>query len=55
MLGFMNAAAWEATLSTGRATYFSRSRKSLWVKGETSGNVHSCARSASTATTTPSC
>lgn len=39
MLGFMNAAAWEATLSTGRATYFSRSRKSLWVKGETSGNV----------------
>jgi phosphoribosyl-AMP cyclohydrolase len=39
MLGFMNEAAWEATLKTGRATYFSRSRKSLWVKGETSGNV----------------
>jgi phosphoribosyl-AMP cyclohydrolase len=39
MLGFMNEAAWEATLRTGRATYFSRSRKSLWVKGETSGNV----------------
>ena len=28
MLGFMNAAAWEATLKTGRATYYSRSRKS---------------------------
>jgi phosphoribosyl-AMP cyclohydrolase len=39
MLGFMNEAAWEATLKTGRATYYSRSRKSLWVKGETSGNV----------------
>ena len=39
MLGFMNEAAWEATLKTGRATYFSRSRKSLWVKGETSGHV----------------
>ncbi|TFG44021.1 MAG: phosphoribosyl-AMP cyclohydrolase [Syntrophobacterales bacterium] len=39
MLGFMNEAAWEATLKSGRATYFSRSRKSLWVKGETSGNV----------------
>ncbi len=39
MLGFMNEAAWEATLKTGQATYFSRSRNSLWVKGETSGNV----------------
>jgi phosphoribosyl-AMP cyclohydrolase len=37
MLGFMNRKAWEATLRTGRATYYSRSRKTLWVKGETSG------------------
>lgn len=38
MLAFMNAEAWEATLSTGKATYFSRSRQSLWIKGETSGH-----------------
>ena len=39
MLAFMNQAAWEATLKTGKATYWSRSRNQLWVKGETSGNV----------------
>ena len=39
MLAFMNAEAWQATQSTGKATYFSRSRQKLWVKGETSGNV----------------
>ncbi len=39
MLAFMNEAAWQATLATGRATYFSRSRRALWVKGESSGNV----------------
>jgi phosphoribosyl-AMP cyclohydrolase len=39
MLGFMNRDAWQATLQTGRATYYSRSRKTLWVKGETSGYV----------------
>jgi len=39
MVAFMNQAAWEATLATGQATYYSRSRKSLWVKGETSGHV----------------
>jgi phosphoribosyl-AMP cyclohydrolase len=39
MLAFMNAEAWKATLETGRATYYSRSRKCLWVKGETSGNL----------------
>lgn len=38
MLAFMNAEAWQATMSTGRATYYSRSRKKLWIKGETSGN-----------------
>jgi phosphoribosyl-AMP cyclohydrolase len=31
--------AFNATLSTGKATYYSRSRKTLWVKGQTSGNV----------------
>ncbi len=39
MLAFMNKEAWEATLKTGKATYYSRSRDQLWVKGETSGNV----------------
>jgi phosphoribosyl-AMP cyclohydrolase len=39
MLAFMNEQAWEMTRSTGKATYFSRSRNCLWVKGETSGNV----------------
>jgi phosphoribosyl-AMP cyclohydrolase len=39
MLAFMNHKAWEATLSSGKATYYSRSREKLWVKGETSGNV----------------
>lgn len=38
MVGFMNEDAWEHTLSSGKATYFSRSRKKLWVKGETSGH-----------------
>jgi len=39
MLAYMNQEAWENTLTTGKATYFSRSRRTLWVKGETSGNV----------------
>ena len=39
MLAYMNKAAWEATLATGKATYFSRTRQELWVKGLTSGNV----------------
>ena len=39
MLAYMNEDAWKASLSTGRATYFSRSRQRLWVKGETSGNI----------------
>lgn len=38
MLGYMNSAALEATLSSGFVTFFSRSRKKLWVKGETSGH-----------------
>ena len=39
MLAYMNPEALNATLSTGKATYYSRSRQTLWVKGETSGNV----------------
>jgi len=39
MLAFMNAEAWEATLKTGKATYWSRSRQELWVKGLTSGHI----------------
>ncbi len=39
MLAYMNRQAWEATLQTGKATYWSRSRNSLWLKGETSGHV----------------
>ncbi len=39
MLAYMNRDAWLQTVETGKATYWSRSRKSLWVKGETSGNV----------------
>jgi phosphoribosyl-AMP cyclohydrolase len=39
MLAYMNPDAFNATLSTGKATYYSRSRQTLWVKGETSGNI----------------
>jgi len=39
MLAYMNEQAWQATLSSGQATYFSRSRQALWVKGKTSGNL----------------
>lgn len=39
MLAWMNAEALQQTISTGRATYWSRSRGALWMKGETSGNA----------------
>ena len=39
MVAHMNRAAWDATLRSGRATFFSRSRGRLWEKGETSGNT----------------
>jgi phosphoribosyl-AMP cyclohydrolase len=39
MVAWMNDEALERTLSTRRATYFSRSRQRLWVKGETSGHT----------------
>jgi phosphoribosyl-ATP pyrophosphohydrolase/phosphoribosyl-AMP cyclohydrolase len=38
MVGFMNDEALAATERTGFATFFSRSRNTLWMKGETSGN-----------------
>ena len=39
MMAYMNRESWEATLKTGKATYWSRSRQQLWLKGETSGHV----------------
>lgn len=39
MLAHMNAEALARTIATGIGTYWSRSRRSLWVKGETSGNL----------------
>ncbi len=39
MLGYMNREAWLHTMETGKATYWSRSREALWIKGETSGNI----------------
>lgn len=38
MLGYMNEAAVEQTLATGKTTFFSRSKQRLWTKGESSGN-----------------
>ncbi len=38
MLGFMNSDAWEKTASSGYVTFYSRTRNTLWTKGETSGN-----------------
>ncbi len=38
MVGYMNRAALEKTLATGRVTFFSRSRGKLWTKGESSGH-----------------
>lgn len=39
MMAWMNVQAVEKTLETGRVTYWSRSRQSFWIKGETSGHV----------------
>jgi len=44
MLAYSNKEAVTHSLKTGKATYFSRSRKSLWVKGETSGNTQKIIR-----------
>lgn len=39
MLAYMNRAAFDKTVETKKATYFSRSRNGLWTKGESSGHV----------------
>lgn len=39
MLAYMNEAAWNQTLESGLATFYSRSRDRIWVKGESSGHV----------------
>ncbi|MEA3359111.1 MAG: phosphoribosyl-AMP cyclohydrolase [Thermodesulfobacteriota bacterium] len=39
MLAYMNEDSWMLTLKTGEAHYWSRSRKEIWHKGETSGNI----------------
>jgi phosphoribosyl-AMP cyclohydrolase len=38
MVGFMNREAWDVTLRSGFVTFYSRTRQTLWTKGETSGN-----------------
>jgi phosphoribosyl-AMP cyclohydrolase len=38
MVGFMNEEAWRLTEQSGYVTFFSRTRNTLWTKGETSGN-----------------
>ena len=38
MLGYMNREAFDATVAGGKVTFYSRSRRRLWLKGETSGN-----------------
>jgi phosphoribosyl-AMP cyclohydrolase len=39
MVAYMNREAWQKTLETGVACYWSTSRNKLWIKGETSGNT----------------
>lgn len=39
MVAYMNEESWGKTRETGKACFWSRSRKKLWLKGETSGNV----------------
>lgn len=39
MLAWINEEAWQCSLSTGEAHYWSRSRKKVWHKGESSGNI----------------
>ena len=39
MLAYINRESWERTLATGKAHFWSRSRKKIWLKGESSGHV----------------
>jgi hypothetical protein len=52
MLAYASREAVEKTLSSGEAHYYSRSRKEIWRKGETSGNTRRSSKYASTATAT---
>jgi phosphoribosyl-AMP cyclohydrolase len=38
MMAYINEESWQKTLESGKATYWSRSRKQLWIKGESSGH-----------------
>ena|SRR5271168_1913273 len=38
MVGFVNAESYDVTMKTGYVTFYSRTRKKLWTKGETTGN-----------------
>ena len=42
MLGFMNREAWEKTQEEGMVWFYSRSKKRLWMKGETTGTYFTC-------------
>jgi phosphoribosyl-AMP cyclohydrolase len=60
MLAYMNEEAFMKTLETGRGVYWSRSRQSLWIKGETSGHFQyvTCmnpSKHPKTSPTQPSC
>ena len=39
MLAYINELSWQKTIETGKAHYWSRSRQSLWLKGESSGHI----------------
>ena len=52
MVGFMNEEALQKTRETGFATFWSRTRNKLWMKGETSGNSSRFSRRSLTATRT---
>ncbi|RUM33453.1 MAG: phosphoribosyl-AMP cyclohydrolase [Desulfobulbus sp.] len=39
MLAYINQKSWQKTLETGKAHFWSRSRNTLWLKGESSGNI----------------
>ena len=43
MMAYMNQEAWEKTQETGKAHYYSRSRRALWLKGEESGHYQEVA------------
>ena len=55
MVGFMNRQALEATLRTGFVTFYSRTRQTLWTKGETSGNRLKLSRRGRIVTATRCC